>query len=94
MPHANELLIRRIYTAFAHGDMEGVLADCTDDVVFSIPGTNKVAGTYRGHDGFLTEFLPALAAVADMQTFQEDINALACDDDYGHCGIDVERARL
>lgn len=83
MPHANEQLIRRIYAAFAHGDVEGVLAGCTDDVVFIVPGANKVAGTYRGRAGFLTEFLPALAAVADMQTFQEDIDALACDDDHG-----------
>jgi len=83
MAHANERLVRRIYAAFAHVDMEGVLAECTDDVVFSIPGMNKVAGTYRGREGFLTEFLPALAAVADMQTFEEDIDALACDDDHG-----------
>jgi ketosteroid isomerase-like protein len=83
MPHANEQLVRRIYTAFVRGDMEGVLADCSDDVLFSIPGTNKVAGTYHGREGFFTAFLPALAAVADMRTFEEDIDALACDDDHG-----------
>ena len=83
MPHANEFLVRRIYAAFAHGDMEGLLTDCTDDVAFRIPGANKVAGTYKGREGFFTAFLPALAAVADMQSFEEDIDALACDDDHG-----------
>src|SRR6266576_1286585 len=83
MPHANEGLIRRVYAAFGRGDMEGVLADCTDDVVFTVPGANKVAGAYRGREGFLGVFLPALAAVADMRTFQEEIAGLACDDDHG-----------
>ena len=82
MTHTNELVVRRIYAAFARGDMEGVLADCTNDVVFRIPGANKVAGTYKGREGF-TAFLTALAAVADMQSFEEDIDALACDDDHG-----------
>ena len=63
--------------------MPGVLACCTDDVLFAIPGSNRVAGEYRGHQGFLTEFLPAIASVADMSTFSEDINGLACDDDKG-----------
>jgi ketosteroid isomerase-like protein len=32
MPRVNEHLVRRTYAAFARGDMEGVLAECTDDV--------------------------------------------------------------
>lgn len=83
MTNQNEALIRRMYAAFATGDMPGVLACCTDDVLFAIPGSNRVAGEYRGHQGFLTEFLPAIASVADMSTFSEDINGLACDDDKG-----------
>jgi ketosteroid isomerase-like protein len=81
--HANEQVIRTMYDAFAHGDMEGVLACCTDDVLFAIPGNNRVAGDYRGYDDFLTKFLPALAAVADMSTFSEAIDGLACNDEHG-----------
>lgn len=83
MPHSNEVVIRRMYEAFAVGDMQGVLACCTDDVLFAVPGNSRVAGEYRGHEGFLTAFLPAVAAVADMSTFSEDIDGLACDDDHG-----------
>jgi uncharacterized protein len=81
--HPNEALIRRIYASFARGDMGEVLADCTDDVVFEVPGHSRVAGTYPGRDGFLSGLLPSLAAVADMSTFSEDIDAVACDDDHG-----------
>lgn len=83
MAHPNEVVIRRIYANFAKGDVGEVLADCTDDVVFEVPGASRVAGTYAGRDGFLTGLLPALASVADMSTFSEDIDAVACDDDHG-----------
>lgn len=79
----NEALIRRMYAAFATGDMPAVLACCTDDVLFAIPGSNRVAGEYGGHEGFLTQFLPAIASVADMSTFSEDVNALVCDEEKG-----------
>ena len=83
MAHPNEGLIRRIYANFARGDVGEVIADCTDDVVFEVPGKSRVAGTYVGRDSFLGGLLPALAAVADMSTFSEDIDALACADDHG-----------
>ena len=83
MSTENEAPIRRMYAAFATGDMPGVLACCTDDVRFVIPGDNRVAGEYTGHQGFLTRFLHAIASVADMSTFSEDMNGLACDDEKG-----------
>ena len=83
MVHTNESLIRDMYAAFARGDMPGVAAACTDDVLFSVPGKNRVAGEYRGKQEFFEKFLPALAGVADMSTFQETVDGLACDDDHG-----------
>ena len=83
MAHPSEQLTRDIYDAFGRGDMEGVLARCTDDVLFEVPGQSRVAGEYRGREGFFGAFLPALAGVADMTSFSEDIDALACDDDHG-----------
>lgn len=100
MAHENEALIRRMYDAFARGDMPGVLACCTEDALFAVPGSNRVAGEYRGHQGFLTGFLPAIAAVADLSTFSESVDGLVCDEEKGiilttqrfrrHDGTDVE----
>jgi ketosteroid isomerase-like protein len=100
MAHPNEQLIREIYDAFAHGDMAGVMDRSTDDVLVTVPGNSRVAGEYRGREGFFGGFLPALGGVADMTTFSEDIDALACDDDHGvilttqrfdrHDGVRVE----
>ena len=83
MTHRNEKLIRDIYARFAQGDMPGMLELCTDDVLFAIPGQSRVAGEYRGREAFLTDFLGNVSAVADMSTFSEDIDGLACDDDHG-----------
>jgi len=83
MEHPNESLIRSMYAAFGSGDMPGVVAACTDDVVFRIPGASRVAGEYRGKQEFFERFLPALAGVADMSTFRESIDGLACGDDHG-----------
>jgi ketosteroid isomerase-like protein len=83
VPHANEQLIRSMYAAFAVGDMAAVVACCADDVVFRVPGSSRAAGEFHGKEGFLTGLLPALASVADMTTFRETVDAVACDDDHG-----------
>ena len=51
MTHPNEDLARSEMEAALRGDVEGMLAHYTDDVVLHYPGRNSLSGTYRGKDG-------------------------------------------
>lgn len=48
--HPNEELARSEMEATQRGDMEGMLAHYSDDVVFHYPGRNVLSGTHRGKD--------------------------------------------
>ena len=51
MAHPNEELARSEMEAALRGDVEGMLAHYTDDVVLHYPGRNALSGTYAGKDG-------------------------------------------
>ena len=44
--HDHDRILRNAYATFARGDLDGYLAYCTDDIVFTVPGDNKVSGVY------------------------------------------------
>jgi len=46
MQHPNEKLLMELYENFGNGDLSGVLALCTDDIVFDVPGAAPFSGTY------------------------------------------------
>jgi ketosteroid isomerase-like protein len=48
MPHANEMVIRDLYDAFASGDTVVVDRLLADDVTWHAPGTAQHAGVRRG----------------------------------------------
>jgi ketosteroid isomerase-like protein len=50
---SNESKLRAVYEAFVRGDMDGVLAPCTSDIVFHVPGRNQLTGSHKGRDGFV-----------------------------------------
>ena len=50
MTHQNEQMLLDAYSAFARGDLEGYLANCTEDITFSVPGRGQVAGQYSRAD--------------------------------------------
>lgn len=54
--HPNEALIRRGYAAFNAGDMETFASLCTPDLVWSVPGNNKISGEHKGRDEVLALF--------------------------------------
>jgi ketosteroid isomerase-like protein len=44
--HPAEELLRELYDRFSKGDIEGVLAMCTDDIAVHVPGTAPFSGDY------------------------------------------------
>jgi ketosteroid isomerase-like protein len=89
MAHKNEELLRSVYEAFARGDIDGVLAPCAHDIVFHNPGRSKVAGDFKGRDGFVA----LVGKVMELSggTFREElVDALAND----HHGVAIAHHSL
>jgi ketosteroid isomerase-like protein len=56
--------VREYFASFGQGDFDTVKAQFARDALVTVPGTGKLAGEYRGADGF-TEFLEILGAHVD-----------------------------
>ncbi|HJR19416.1 MAG TPA: nuclear transport factor 2 family protein [Actinomycetota bacterium] len=80
MAHPNVETLRRIDEAQTKGDMDAFFADFTDDVVVHIPGTSKLAGTYKGKDQLGELFGKFMEAVGDY-TFEG--HSYLADDEHG-----------
>ena len=68
----NLLTIHKIYDAFGHGDVEGVVSMLTDDVRWTTPGPPDVipyAGEKKGHDE-VTGYFEAFGASAETTAFE------------------------
>jgi ketosteroid isomerase-like protein len=51
--HPNVKVVKRLYDAFERGDIPAVLAQLSENVVWTMPGTDAspVSGVFRGRDG-------------------------------------------
>jgi ketosteroid isomerase-like protein len=51
--HANIKVVRRLYDGFEQGDIPAVLAQLSENIVWTMPGTDAspVSGVFRGRDG-------------------------------------------
>ena len=78
---SNEAKLRAVYEAFARGDMDAVLADCTDGIVFHVPGRSPMAGGYPGRDGFMA----MIGKVMQLSggTFKEELTDALANDRHG-----------
>ena len=54
--HAGAARLRQGYRAFAAGDIPAVLSLFSPGIDWHVPGSNAVAGHYRGHDGVVGFF--------------------------------------
>lgn len=67
----NEQLVRDAYAAFVRGDIDGVLARVSDDVVWDCAGAPELpyGGVRHGKTG-VAEFFRILADTENVQTFE------------------------
>lgn len=78
--HRHEELLRRIYGNAAAGNAAAVLADCTDDVVFHVPGGTRVSGSYtRERYHALVGKVMGLT----QATYRESVQSVLADDERG-----------
>lgn len=83
MAHPNEEVARAATEALSKGDMEGFLAQHTDDVVIHFPGRGPMAGDRRGKDDMALlfqrqmEFLDAPPELENHDILANDDHAVA-----------------
>lgn len=78
--HPKAAVIRRIYDAFATGDMDTMAAVLSDDISWHVAGRNEVCGDYQGRAevfGFFRQL-----AERSGGTFQLDVHDLMASDDH------------
>lgn len=65
--------IRDAYAAFVRGDIAGVLAHLSDDVVWETQGPSQIpyAGVFHGKDG-VSKFFQILGQTEDVQAFEPE----------------------
>jgi uncharacterized protein len=91
--HPNEGLARSAMEATQRGDIEGMLAHYSDDVVFHYPGRNVLSGTHRGKDAlhrWMDEFGEILGEGGSLTRTLHDVVA---GDDHVVSLISVEARR-
>jgi ketosteroid isomerase-like protein len=81
MPHPNEALLRKAYADFARGDLEAYLSVCVDDFTFSVPGQNKMTGSYKGRE----QFFQLAGKVMELTggAFEEEVHDVLANDEHG-----------
>lgn len=77
--HPNVDVLRRGYAAFDAGDVDGFMAVLADDIVWTIPGRNKLSGVYKGK-GEVGTFLGKVMELTGGDTKIELHDVLASDD--------------
>ena len=65
--HHNVETVQQMYAAFGRGDLDGILAHCTEDVVWSFEGNEKIswAGVRRGKEEAAGFFVGIAADLTD-----------------------------
>lgn len=80
MAHPNEALVRKGYEAFGKGDMATLGELFAEDIVWSTPGNNPLAGTRKGQQ----EVFELFAKVAELTggNFSLEIHDVLANDEH------------
>lgn len=77
--HPNSVVMRRFYEAFADRDFAALRNLFVEDGVWHVPGRSPIAGSYRGVDSVVDDFLKRVVAQSDGTLQAEPIDVLAND---------------
>lgn len=62
--HPNAIMLKNAHEAFQTGDMDALFSLFAEDMVWTVPGTNRLSGVYVGRDAIIGNFM-TLAEVTD-----------------------------
>lgn len=80
MDHPHVDILRRQDEAGSTGDMEGVMATFTDDVVLHVAGRSSQSGTYKGKEELAEVYGRYLASIGSDPVLET--HAILADDDH------------
>jgi hypothetical protein len=89
--HPNAELLRAHLDALAGGDIATAMSLYADDVVFHYPGSNPLAGTYRGKQ----EVLRLMGTVMELTkgTFRPEVHDVVASDEHVAALVTVRAER-
>ena len=78
--HPNAAIVREGFDRFVQGDVAGLLGLFADDAIWHVPGSNTVAGDYRGRD----EIIAFLRRTAELTggTYRVELLWVVADDEH------------
>jgi len=79
--HPNATVVRRLYAAFAQGDMETVRGCFAEDAVWHMPGRSPLAGDHVGWDEIGHDFFAKLRKLSGG-TFKSDLTDVVVNDQH------------
>jgi ketosteroid isomerase-like protein len=102
--HPNAAIAREGFDRFVQGDAAGLVRVFADDAVWHVPGTNAMAGQYRGRD----EIIAFLRRTAELTggTYRVELQWVVADEEHiavvyraqgerdGGRALDIEQALL
>lgn len=66
---ANVQVVQEAYAAFQRGDIQAILSSLSENVEWTAPGVEPVAGTYRGRDG-VANFFQKVKDTVEFSAFE------------------------
>lgn len=88
--HPNVELIRNGYALFEKGDVPAFLDLQSDDVVWHIPGKNKLAGSYTGKAG-VTEFITKIGT--EFPETKLELHDILANDDHAVVMLTISNSK-
>ena len=78
--HPNVAVVRNAYDSFAKGDLEGAMADMTDDSVFHFGGDGPNSGDHKGREAIAAALIKNFELTAGKWAL--DVTGIYADDDH------------
>jgi uncharacterized protein len=88
VPHVTEELVRQAYGALGSGNMDEIKKYWADNMVWQVPGQNRLSGWYHSRD----EFLAFMGQVGELSggSFKMDTITILLNEEYS---ADITRNR-
>jgi len=78
--HPNVAVVRNAYDSFAKGDLEGAMADMTDDSVFHFGGDGPNSGDHKGREAIAAALIKNFELTGGNWTL--DVKGIYADDNH------------
>jgi ketosteroid isomerase-like protein len=79
--HPNASVVRRLYAAFAQGDMETARSCFVEDAIWHMPGKSPIGGDHVGSNAILRDFFTKLRELS-CGSFRAELTDVLANDQH------------